>query len=312
MLYCTRNNEIKEINTSTRALRAILRQNEANYFNFEVPKRGTNETRTVSAPTPLLKELQKHILDWLYENSTIAPEAHGFTPQKGNWSAASDIAIFIRKEKKITILTQDLRKAFDSVTQKQVREIFRGLGLTGFKLQYATNVTTQEGKLPMGAATSPHILNLHLKQIDEFLSKWAIKRGGIYRRYADDLTFAFPTWSKEVIRSTKRIMKKQFKKIGMELHPKKTKRVRLGLDSPSAEVIGLAVQQNLATRPKRLRNRLRGKIRQTRKYLAKGELELAEGTKKTAEGLAAYFSGEFTILRKTRQEYLKALRFRKT
>ncbi len=312
VLYVDRTNTIKVLNYSPKIIREILRQSERNYCQFEVPKRDSKETRTVFAPTPQLKYLQKHLLYWLYENSSVSQEAHGFVEKRGNWTAAADIAIFIRNQPKVTIFTQDLRKAFDSVTEEQVREIFSSLGLKNFQLHYATRVTTHNGRLATGAPTSPHLLNLLLKEIDHKLSCWAISRGGIYRRYADDLTFAFPTWRKEVIKKAKHILKRLFDTIGIELHPKKTKRTRLGIDSDSAEVIGLAVQQNKATRPKRLRNRLRGRIRQCRKLLAAGNEEAAEKVSRTVFGLAAYFTGEFTILKQIRHKTLMKLKFRNT
>ncbi len=312
VLYADRNNTVKVLNYSSNVLINILKQSERNYCQFEVPKRDSKETRTVFAPTPQLKYLQKHLLYWMYENTTVAPEAHGFVEERGNWTAASDIAIYIRNQQKVTIFTQDLRKAFDSVTTKQVREIFSSLGLKRFALQYATRVTTHKGKLATGAPTSPHLLNLLLKEIDQKLSSWAKTRGGIYRRYADDLTFAFPTWRKEVVKKAKHILFRLFKTIGIELHPKKTKRTRLGIDSDSAEIIGLAVQQNKATRPKRLRNRLRGRIRQCRKLIAAGNVEAAEKVFQTVKGLAAYFTGEFTILKQIRHKTLIKLNFRNT
>jgi hypothetical protein len=310
--YADRNNVVKDSDFSPKVLREILRQNEKNYFNFEVPKRGTNETRTVSAPRPQLKELQKHLLEWLYQETEVAPEAHGFVKKRGNWTAAADIAIELGKAAEMQVFTQDLRKAFDSVTEAQVRSIYAKSGLKAFRLHYATKLSTHNGKLATGAPTSPHLLNLLLKDIDRKLSSFAISRKGIYRRYADDITFAFPTWRKEVIKKAKRLMQREFEAIGIELHPSKSKRTRIGLDSDSAEVIGLAVQQNKATRPKRLRNRLRGKIRQTRRLLAQGMIEAAEKTMRTVQGLAAYFTGEETIVRKTRQKFLLRLNFAKT
>jgi RNA-directed DNA polymerase len=310
VLYADRTNTVRTLNYSSNVLMKLLRQSDKNYCHFEVPKRDSKETRTVSAPIPQLKYLQKHLLYWMYENTTVAEEAHGFVEKRGNWTAAADIAIYTRNQKKVTIFVQDLRKAFDSVTEAQVRTIFSKLGLKGFQLHYATRITTHNGKLATGAPTSPHLLNLLLKEIDQKLSDWAKSQGGIYRRYADDLSFAFPTWEKEVVKKAKHILQRLFKSIGIELHPKKNKRTRLGIDSDSAEVIGIAVQQNRATRPKRLRNRLRGKIRQTRSLLKSGNIEAAEKVVQTVYGLAAYFTGELTIVRQIRARALMKLNFR--
>jgi stress response protein YsnF len=218
----------------------------------------------------------------------------------------------MKQNKRNSILTQDLRKAFDSVTEERVRGIFRGLGLRGFSLHAATRLTTHDGKLATGAPTSPHLLNLLCYEIDNKLANWAEKRGGTYRRYADDITLSLPTWRRRNLKHGKELMRRLFAEIGIDLHPRKSKITRLGLDSPSAEVIGLAVQPNRATRPKRIRNRLRGKIRQCRKLIKTGDTDYAEFILQTVIGLANYCAGEKLALPNARSKQLLAKRFHKT
>jgi hypothetical protein len=245
----------------------------------------------------------------LYENGKIAEEAHGFVPHKGNWTAAAEIAAFMKPKQRYSILTQDLRKAFDSITEKQVRSTLAGSGLKGFQLHAATRLATFDGKLATGSPSSPYILNMLFKEADEKLGNWAKRHRGKYIRYADDLSFAIPTWNRKKVRQVRELVRRLFKKIGIELHPKKTKITRLGLDSDSAEIIGLAVQPQRATRPKRLRNRLRGRARQLRKQLAKQDMSAAERTFAIVKGLAAYFTGEFRAMKEAKAKNILKMRF---
>ena len=293
-------------------LRQILKQEERNYKTLFVPKRGSDELRKVKAPIRELKKLQVMLLRYLYRNSKVADEAHGFVPQRGNWTAAAEIAAGMKSRQRYSILTQDLKQAFNSVTEKQVREVLRATGLKGFALHAATRVATKDGILATGSPSSPHILNLLFKQIDIRLGNWARQQGGKYVRYADDITIALPTWRTKHLKAAREILRRQFAKLGIELHPHKTKITRLGLDSDSAEVIGLATQQQRCTRPKRLRNRLRGLVRSVRKRLAQGRQEEAESQFLVIQGLISYFSGEYKAIREAKGKRLKTLRFAKT
>jgi hypothetical protein len=297
---------------TTKMLINILKQDESNYHEKYVDKRDSDEKRLVKAPFPQLKEMQRLLLHHLYEKGLIAEEAHGFVPRKGNWTAAAEVAAFMKAKQRYSILTQDLRKAFDSITQKQVREVLRSTGLKGFQLNAATRIATFDGKLATGSPSSPYILNILLCEIDRKLGLWAKKHFGKYVRYADDLSFAIPTWNTKKVKQVRELVRRLFKKIGIELHPRKTKITRLGLDSDSAEIIGLAVQHQKATRPKRLRNRLRGRIRQMQRQRAKLDELAAERTLSIINGLTAYFSGEFRAIKEAKRKLILQKRFSKT
>lgn len=288
----------------------ILKQDANNYKTKFVRKRGTTELREVKAPMQPLKTLQVMLLKYLYEHTSAANSAHGFVPRRGNWTAAADIAAMMKTDQRYSVLTQDLRKAFGSVTEQQVRKVLRNAGLKGFQLHAAVRIATFEGKLATGSPSSPFILNLLLKEVDEKLENWTRRRGGIYRRYADDMTVVLPTWNTKKMSAARELIRRLMTSVAIELHPKKTSITRLGLDSPSAEVIGIAIQQQRITRPKRLRNRLRGAIRAARNQIGKGNIQAASRIMMRVTGLASYFSGEYKAIRNAKRERLKTLKFR--
>jgi hypothetical protein len=290
----------------------ILKQDAGNYKTLYVKKRGTAELREVKAPMKPLKTLQVMLLKFLYENTTAADSAHGFVPKKGNWTAAASIAAAMKTGQRYSVLTQDLRKAFGSITEQQVRQVLRDAGLKGFQLHAGTRVATYEGKLATGSPSSPFILNLLLKAVDIKLENWAKRNGGIYRRYADDLTIVLPTWNTKKMTAARELIRRLMKSVEIELHPKKTQITRLGLDSPSAEIIGVATQQQKVTRPKRLRNRLRGAIRATRSHLRQGNQTAAVRTLMRVTGLASYFAGEYKAIKEAKAIRIRTLQFRTT
>ncbi len=302
----------KEQRPKASLLRQLLRQDDNNYKTLFVPKRGSDEKREVKAPINSLKRLQVMLLRYLYEYTQVADSAHGFVPKKGNWTAAAEVASAMKAKQRFSILTQDLKAAFSSVTETQVREVLKKSGLSGFALHAATRIATYEGILATGSPSSPHILNLLFKRVDEKMERWAKQKGGIYIRYADDITIALPTWRTKESREARELLRRLFAKLGIELHPYKTKITRLGLDSDSAEIIGIATQQQRCTRPKRLRNKLRGEIRAVRKLIAQNKPEEAESRFQITAGLVAYFTGEFRAIKEAKQKHIRQLRFAKT
>jgi hypothetical protein len=248
----------------------------------------------------------------LYKSTKADESAHGFVPKKGNWTAAATVAAGMKKGRKHSILTQDLRKAFASITEQQVREVLKGSGLQGFKLHVATRISTFEGRLATGSPCSPWILNLILAEVDMKMRNWTKQRGGTYVRYADDCTIQLPTWRRRNLKVARELLRRLCREAGLNLHAAKHKVTRLGLDSDSAEVIGLAVQPQKATRPRRHRRRLRGLIRQALKAHTNGNEEKFKRAMATINGLCAYFSGEFNAMRNAKQERLKLMRFPRT
>lgn len=174
------------------ALQSII--NEPEYISFKIPKR-KGGTRDIYAPKARLKEVQKKLNYYLqaYYFCVKPSEIHGFVihPKTLNMDCNIVENSKIHTQKKY-VLNIDLKDFFPNITAFRVKELFMSS-----RFNYSENIatalallTTYEGKLPIGAPTSPVISNFICKQLDDDLIDFALNNKLTYSRYADDLTFS--------------------------------------------------------------------------------------------------------------------------
>ena len=133
------------------------------YRTFTVPKRD-GERREIEAPVAYLKKLQSRLNLFLqavyYFERT--PAAHGFVAATLHELDCRNIVTNARKHLgKPHLVNIDLEDFFHSITYNHVVEIFL-LPPFGFRLPLAealAGVTTFQGRLPVGAPTSPVLSN---------------------------------------------------------------------------------------------------------------------------------------------------------
>ena len=114
------------------------------------------------------------------------------------------------------------------------------------------DLVTAEGALPIGAPTSPALLNRVLLRSDEILIELAASHHVQYTRYADDLTFSGGSGAVKMLGHAKRVLGQ----VGLELDPKKTNIFRRGRRQM---VTGLAVNDRVSV-PRHLRRELRAAV----------------------------------------------------
>jgi hypothetical protein len=90
------------------------------------------------------------------------------------------------------VLRFDLCDFFPSTRAERVRQYFRRIGWNRPAAKLLARLCTHEGGLPQGAPTSPRLSNLVNYRLDARLAGMAAKLGGVYTRYADDITISFP------------------------------------------------------------------------------------------------------------------------
>lgn len=168
--------------------------NNPTYISFKIPKK-KGGTRTISAPVGQLKHVQKQLNYYLqaYYLYVKPKESHGFVIHPRSMHLDCNIVENAKMHaNKKYVLNIDLKDFFPSITAFRVKEMFM-TSQFGYSENIATALallTTFEGKLPIGAPTSPVISNFICKQLDANLIDFALKSHLTYSRYADDLTFS--------------------------------------------------------------------------------------------------------------------------
>lgn len=214
------------INSSflTRNLYMISSKNQ--YHQFDIPKK-TGGFRTINAPSPELKSIQKHLSDLLldcvdeinknkFPNSLLAkprlksngePEyvakilkikvpsteskqpslSHGFVRHR---SIITNAMMHLGKK---NVLNIDLESFFDSFNFGRVRGFFiknKNFELNENIATVIAQIACFDNKLPQGSPCSPVIANLITHSLDIRLAAIAKKNDCTYTRYADDITIS--------------------------------------------------------------------------------------------------------------------------
>lgn len=167
---------------------------EFKYTTFKIPKKGGGE-RSIDAPIPKLKGLQKRLASVLYD---CLQEIEDSEKRKNNLSHAyrrgfSIISNAKAHKSRRYVLNIDLENFFPSFNFGRVRGFF----LTNKHFKLAEPIATilaqiacNNGVLPQGSPCSPVVSELLTHFLDIRLVKLAAKNKCSYTRYADDITFS--------------------------------------------------------------------------------------------------------------------------
>ncbi|MET0211080.1 MAG: reverse transcriptase family protein [Burkholderiaceae bacterium] len=167
--------------------------------------------RLIEEPLPLLKRVQRHVLDELLNLVPTHEAAHGFVPGR---NVASHAAMHANQA---WVFSFDLTDFFACIGSARVHALFQTLGYAPAVAARLTTLCTtrtpamvrerlrDEGMLdflgakrlaaahlPQGAPTSPALANLCAFSLDLRLDGLARRFGARYSRYADDLVISGP------------------------------------------------------------------------------------------------------------------------
>lgn len=177
--------------------------NYDNYYHYTIPKKNGGE-RSIAAPSPLLKHVQRKILELILDKIEISNSAHGFLTGRSVVSSAQS-----HVEGPKLLINMDIENFFPTITFNRVRGMFKSFGYSGYvssllamictycermavevkgQIKY---VKTSERILPQGSPSSPMITNILCKNIDKRINDLAKTHDFIYTRYADDMSFSF-------------------------------------------------------------------------------------------------------------------------
>lgn len=102
-----------------------------------------------------------------------------------------------------------------------------------------TELCCREDVLPQGAATSPALSNLVMRNFDDSIGKWCAARGIAYTRYCDDMTFS----ANQPLFAVYRKVQSMLLEMGFVLHEKKT---RFITPARRQNVTGLTVNERVS------------------------------------------------------------------
>ncbi len=170
------------LHCNPRLLYSISNHTPRWYRVFAIPKRN-GARRTIEAPKPLLKRLQRRILRTILAQFPVSPLATAFTAQRNIRYNA-----WLHTNQK-RILNCDVKNFFPSLKAEAAYPFFRENYEPPVAMML-TRLCTLYGHLPQGASTSPALSNLLLLSLDQELSQWGQARWLQYSRYADDITFS--------------------------------------------------------------------------------------------------------------------------
>ena len=190
---------------------------EPSYREFFIAKRSGGQRR-ILAPDAELKQLQRRILYRLLSRLSVHPAATGF--QAGR-SIVDNARMHCRQA---VVLRSDVKDFFASTRANRVYHYFRRIGWNRPAAAVLRRLCTYEGSLPQGAPTSPRLSNLVNYGLDARLSALVASFGGVYTRYADDITVSFAGEPRVAL--VRRCIRDVVESVGYRLHRRRKTSVR--------------------------------------------------------------------------------------
>jgi len=187
------------------------------YDTFELKARGSKKVRTIEAPCPHLKQVQRALLARILAHVEAHDTAMGFVRGKS-------IAMNARRHHGAPhLFTTDIRSFFPSVTVAHVKTMLekRFRHLSPGAIEEVVAISTWDSRLPRGAPTSPLLANLVMYDFDERCHWFSDKLGAVYTRYADDISIS--ATDADVLHHLESLVREGLRNHGMEMHTKKTR-----------------------------------------------------------------------------------------
>jgi RNA-directed DNA polymerase len=166
----------------------------ANYTTFDIKKRNGG-MRSISAPTPDLKLLQRRLAKLLQDSTAEIRIVKKFSDNvsHGFRRGRSIITNAKAHRRHRFVFNVDLTDFFGTINFGRVRGYFikdQHFSLNPKVATVLAQIACFNNKLPQGSPCSPIISNLIGNLLDIHLVKLALRGGCTYTRYADDLTFS--------------------------------------------------------------------------------------------------------------------------
>lgn len=176
---------------SSEVLKGVVANVERHYNEYKIRKKAGGD-RPIEAPDYLLKDIQRWIyINILCKDTSINDCVHGFIPKSMNKDKVRGVLTNAAPHAEHDwLINIDLKNFFHTVKLDKVKDYFSSLGYENEVVKTLTALCTYKSRLPQGAPTSPMLSNIIASTMDVMMLKYCNKRGIVYTRYADDLTFS--------------------------------------------------------------------------------------------------------------------------
>lgn len=173
-------------------LYSIINNTSAYYRSYKVPKKSGSGFRCIDEPLPLLKSIQRNLLDTICSAMPIHDSVYSYRE-----------GITVKDNANVHIGSQyiykfDIENFFLNITTAKVFNSFLGVGYSSLVSSILTGLCVYGGALPQGAPTSSSISNTILYDFDCEVSNWCKARNYKYSRYSDDITVSSSVFDGDV------------------------------------------------------------------------------------------------------------------
>lgn len=248
-------------------LYAVCNRQDNFYRTFNISKRN-GKSRTISEPLPILKEVQKWILENILNQAKISPYAKAFVKKK----SIKENARFHRNQD--FVISMDIKDFFPTINFDKIVGVFEQLGYHYALSIMLANICSLNASLPQGAPSSPAISNIIMLEFDEELAIYCKNKGLRYTRYADDITISgnVKLGKSEIINFVRKLLWKE----GFLVNSSKTKVLR---KYQRQLVTGIVVNEKMQA-PKEYRKQIRQEVYYIKTYGVDSHLEYKQLKKK--------------------------------
>lgn len=229
-----------------------ISNNSEKFYTTKYINKKDGTKRELLVPKPILKSIQKNILNNVLYGFSVSKYACAYIPNK---TIKDNIKPHINKR---VILKLDIKNFFPSITFENIYNVLPNSILPKEIKVLLVKLCTYYDYLPQGAPTSPYISNLVLKNFDEYIGKYCEEREISYTRYCDDLTFS----GDFNIKQLKNKVQAYLEELGFNLNNKKTKVIR---NNTRQTVTGVVVNKK-ANITKEYKRKIRQEIYYIKKY----------------------------------------------
>jgi RNA-directed DNA polymerase len=166
--------------------------NNVRYYDFKI-KKPASKMRHIEAPVKELKLLQKKLATTfnLHYKNVLPSTVFGYIPKYICPESPRDIRTnALCHVTQQYLLNIDLKDFFHQIKIQSIESICTTIGFEPALVTEVSLMTTKDGRLPMGAPTSPVLSNWASLSLDQHLIDWARENELVYTRYVDDLCFS--------------------------------------------------------------------------------------------------------------------------